>query len=274
MKKIIFIIIISLSSIAAQNFHSPQNKKLFADHLYCEGDYLRAVLEYQEYLNVYSNDTVLFKSAYGYKKINRFDDAAIRFDQISESSPFYNDSKLFFLESLLKQNKFELLAQQEQSASGSNQLKIIYLANLISTDKLIGRKQFMSVFNNAETAQASEFYRYKIDPPYKSILTAGILSALIPGAGKIYTGQISEGLTAFVITSLFAFISYNNFKHDHDIRGWIFAGTGILFYAGNIYGSAVSADNYNHKLNYEYNRNVLEYLESKNFYAEEHDFCK
>src|SRR5690606_34174570 len=137
-------------------------------------------------------------------------------------------------------NKFDLIAQQETPTSGSNQLKIIYLANLISTDKLIGRQQFMSAFDNSETVRASEFYSYKIDPPYKSTLTAGILSALIPGTGKIYTGQISEGLTAFVITSLFTFISYNNFKHDHDIRGWIFAGTGALFYAGNIYGSAVS----------------------------------
>lgn len=273
MKKIIFILLTCLTSITAQNFHSPQNKKLFADHLFCEGDFLRAVLEYQEYPDHIANDTILFKTAYGYKNLERFDEAEIWFNSIPESSVFYDNSKLLFLEALVKQKKFEFVIQQETAATGIDELKIIYLSNLINSNIVIDKHKFISAFKDEEVKEVRKFYEYKIDPPYKSPVAAGILSALIPGSGKIYTGQLSEGLTAFVITSLFAFISYNNFAHDHNVRGWLFAGAGAMFYAGNVYGSAVSAENYNIKIDYEYNRNVLDYLDSKKYYTDDFNFC-
>ena len=34
------------------NFHSPKNKNKFADYLFCEGDYLRAVVEYESIIDV------------------------------------------------------------------------------------------------------------------------------------------------------------------------------------------------------------------------------
>ena len=40
------------------NFHSPENRKKFADDLFCEGDYLRAVEEYESIHEVIKNDTV------------------------------------------------------------------------------------------------------------------------------------------------------------------------------------------------------------------------
>jgi TM2 domain-containing membrane protein YozV len=100
------------------------------------------------------------------------------------------------------------------------------------------------------------------------------MSALIPGSGKIYLGEIGDGITAFIATSLLAFLSYDNFSHNHNFRGWLFAGLGFFFYAGNVYGSVAAAQIYNAKVDYEYNLNLKEYLKSKNYFLEESEFVK
>ncbi len=124
-----------------------------------------------------------------------------------------------------------------------------------------------------EKPEAIDLYDWKKNPSYKSPFLAGVLSSLIPGSGKIYADQLSEGLTALVLNSLFAFLSYNNFKHDHNFRGWVFAGVGAFFYAGNIYGSVSAAHLYNSKMDYEYKEGLKQFLEFNNYFIEDYDFC-
>lgn len=85
----------------------------------------------------------------------------------------------------------------------------------------------------------------------KSMFTAGLLSAIVPGSGKIYAGRMGEGISAFLMTAGMALVTYENFRKD----GWkdpktIFFGTIFTtFYIGNIWGSALSVklirDEYN-----------------------------
>ncbi|MDD4644528.1 MAG: hypothetical protein PHY99_00905 [Bacteroidales bacterium] len=77
----------------------------------------------------------------------------------------------------------------------------------------------------------------------KSPALAGALSAVVPGLGKIYTGQTGSGVSAFLICGALGALSVENGMRD----GWshwstlVFSGLFALFYAGNIYGSMISA---------------------------------
>jgi TM2 domain-containing membrane protein YozV len=274
MIRILLFVIISINFSYSQNFHTPENIKLFADYLFCSKDYLRAVLEYEEYIKHYDNDTVLFKIALGYSKIENYSEAVQRFMNISVQSDYYSSARLEYLKSKLFLEDYNSIIDFSKNNLGNNELKLINMSILLSDKNLPERNNFIFAFENNLRTQIEDFYDYKINPPYKSPLLAGIFSTVVPGSGKLYTNQISEGLTSLLLNGLFAFLSYNNFKNDHTTRGWIFAGVGAFFYAGNIYGSAVSANIYNQRVDYEYKENVKSFLETHNYFIERYEFCK
>ena len=76
MIKSFFFFLISTALIFSQkniiDFHSPENIKIFADYLFCEGDYLRAVEEYESIKNIIVNDTIDFKIMYCYSEIGLY----------------------------------------------------------------------------------------------------------------------------------------------------------------------------------------------------------
>lgn len=273
MMKLFLFFILFIRVINSQDFHSPESRKLFADYLFCTQDYLRATSEYEEYLKFYDNDTSTFKVALGYSLIKSYEEAAKKFSEISTKSNFYHASRLEYLKTQLLLENYAALVKFPPDSNQINELKLINLSILLSDSKILERDKLLNPFLNKEKSEVEMFYKFRKDPPYKSPVIAGLMSAVIPGSGKIYADQLSEGLTALVLNGLFAFLSYNNFKHDHDFRGWIFAGAGTFFYAGNIYGSVAAAKIYNSKLDYEYKEQVLDFLESNNYFIEEYDFC-
>ena len=81
-------------------------------------------------------------------------------------------------------------------------------------------------------------------PDYKekSPLLAGAMSAVIPGSGKIYAGDLRSGVSTFLVVGALGAIAAESWS-KLGIKDWrtitlssIFA----LFYTANIYGSAVS----------------------------------
>lgn len=82
---------------------------------------------------------------------------------------------------------------------------------------------------------------------YKNPFLAAGMSAIIPGAGKLYTKNWKDALIALVAVGSSAFQSYRGFskKGINSAYGWIFGTLAIGFYTGNIYGSHKAAEIYN-----------------------------
>ena len=78
--------------------------------------------------------------------------------------------------------------------------------------------------------------------PKRSAVVAGVLSAIIPGAGKVYSGKLGQGLAAFLeIAALGGATAEYYFRSGPESAGFIIFGTLFsLFYVGNIWGSALS----------------------------------
>jgi len=88
---------------------------------------------------------------------------------------------------------------------------------------------------------------------------AGLFSAVIPGAGKIYTGQIGEGIAAFLTVGSFAAITAENWSKN-GISNWktiTFGTVCSIFYIGNIYGSVASVQVYRNQFNDKQNLTIL-----------------
>jgi tetratricopeptide (TPR) repeat protein len=81
--------------------------------------------------------------------------------------------------------------------------------------------------------------------PRKSELLAGILSAMLPGAGYVYAGRYGDGLTAFLVNALFIAGTATAVSNGWYAAAGITGGIGLPFYLGNIYGSANAARKWN-----------------------------
>jgi TM2 domain-containing membrane protein YozV len=259
------------------DFHSPSNIKIFADHLFCEGDYLRAIEQYELLDNALFDDTIQFKIMLGYSELNLYQYSNEIFNSINEKSIFYPDAYLLTLKNKMITKSRISDARSIQSFNPvqmKNFRKLTAISLLYEDEFKISKKDFLSAFDGDELIAVSSFYDFKVDPQYKSPALAGTLSAIIPGSGKMYVGEWGDGLTALVVTSLFAFLAYDNFQADHQTRAWIFTGLGAFFYAGNIYGSIASAQVFNARIDFEFNNGLKLFLEEQKYFLPDYDFCQ
>lgn len=254
------------------NFFSPYNRLKFGNYLYKDKDYLRAASEFKEYLKINSSDTVQFRLSNSFFKISRFTEAADNFKGLFFSSTLSEEARLMFYESNFFQNNFKTfreLAAQENYLSPKYRKEIERLkftTYFFDNIPLPNENKLLEPFPDSVQSQIAKFYIQKKFPLHKNPTTAVILSTLLPGAGKIYTGEIGDGITALVTTALTAYLAYTNFKAGHQFRGWLFAGMTAFFYGGNIYGSAASAQIYNARIRFDFDKKVRFYFEQRNYF--------
>jgi len=279
----IILLLISPNYSQSENidFNSPTNIRLFADHLYCEEDYLRAIFEYNRLLEFEMNDTLVFKIGLCYSYMHDYLSSTYSFESIPRTSTFYNQSKIEWLKAILLLRDYSgfRLSYQNQFAVENNKYqnegkKLFNFSYLFTDESLPSKEDFLSPFGLYEKGELSKFYNWKNDPPYKNSTIAGIMSAIIPGSGKVYVGDTSDGIVAFLVTGILVFLAYDNFQADHSTRAWIFTGLAALFYGGNIYGSIASAQIHNAKITFEFNESLNIYLQKNNYYSPTYDFCK
>ena len=103
-------------------------------------------------------------------------------------------------------------------------------------------------------------------PKGKNPVKAAWLSTIIPGAGKIYTEDYGDGITAFLFVGVLTYLAVDNFNADHDFRGYLFSALSAYFYAGNIYGSYSSAQIFNVKYRTSIDNDIKKFLESVNYF--------
>ncbi len=283
MKLFCFILVINYS-LSAQNFepvnifYTNESIKRFADYLFCEKDYLRAVSEYKKIVTAES-DTIIFKTALALKSIGNYEASQKHFSQIKSFSLLYDYALIekYSIHYLTEDfNSLRNYQREFDSSSFKKEAKKIFYYSFFSEDIfLFNEEEFSSYFDEDEKDSIKKFYLRKTMPEYKSPVLASILSALLPGAGKIYTENYTDGLFAALITGVLAYLSYDNFKADHQFRGWLFGGLSALFYAGNVYGSAASAKLFNARIDFDFNYDLQLLIKNKNYFLPQYDFiCK
>jgi tetratricopeptide (TPR) repeat protein len=83
--------------------------------------------------------------------------------------------------------------------------------------------------------------------PRRSPAAAGVLSAILPGSGKLYAGRTADGLFSFGLVGTLVLLSGLRFADEgvRSVRGWVYGSFALLFHAGNIYGSVAAAREFN-----------------------------
>lgn len=276
MFKMFYLLICPFIILNAQNnlYHSPDNIRLFADYLFCQNDYLRAIEEYKRLENSDISDTLIFKIGYSYLQINEYNLANKYFDMIEKGSSLRSLAVNYNSLSFYLVKDFTSLRNNNKSNSHLDitDSKKLFLVSSILNENIFPPNDEIIIFDYSDRVFVNDLIVKKKFPDYKSPTVAGILS-IIPGVGKFYTKNYTDGITSFLLTGLFTFLAYDNLRSVHRFRGYFFSVVSAGFYLGNIYGSVVSAYRYNRNYDEKIITETNDYLKQKNYFIKKVDFC-
>ena len=106
-----------------------------------------------------------------------------------------------------------------------------------------------SPFNEKDSRLIDPVKHKNLPSSNRSPLVAGILSAIIPGAGRAYSGRTMDGLMGFWTFYLTGSSAYFSIKEKRTIAGPFFLTVSAIVYLGEIYGAWRSAKYYQKVIN-------------------------
>lgn len=260
---VIFLFIFSTGPIWGQKGDSADNIFGFAESLYEEGDYFRAIGEYKRFIFLNPAapqvENATFRIAESYFHAQRWSEAINAANQFLAK---YRDSPLYFqmlylkgrVEKLDKRydealRTFDALAQTEATEYHAKALYQKALIHLERADWQGARDLLLQVPRDSSIypvalSFAGDVAGEKI-MPRKSPAAAGILAAALPGAGHLYAGRPHDAVVAFLLNGAFIWGAVELFRHDENVAGGILSLFELGWYSGNIYSAISSAHKYN-----------------------------
>lgn len=219
---------------------SPEGIYKFARYLYDQGEFLRAAGEFQRYIFLAHppfgrRDSVLLRIGMCYRKAGKFRKALKYFGKVEgslrEEARYQAGLCYIYL------GNYDTVATWEDA--GPRLRTLIFAARLLDgrweeAQKIVPHEgRWKDILGMGENL------------PRRSPVLAGLLSAVVPGMGKVYCGRTWDGIYSLVTIGTFAWQSYSGFKGRSSLKGWAFGAAAGIFYLGNIYGSAAAAKIYN-----------------------------
>jgi tetratricopeptide (TPR) repeat protein len=256
----------STSSPQSDFYFGPERVLAFAEHLQRQGDFRRAITEYQRYL--FSGETehrsrALYQMGLSFYKLNEPVHAAPHFLEASRvaDTPLLRDSAgLAYAASLLAGETYAAFFDVAATTRFDDPALQVRLTDMVALAHI--RRGEWQLAESVLAASASVQARNQVDVtassmsvlvtrgqnlPRKSPALAGVLSSLVPGAGKVYTNRLEDGLYSLLLVGGASRLAYEGFRNDgkSSTKGWVFGTLGAALYAGNIYGSVVAVRLYN-----------------------------
>jgi TM2 domain-containing membrane protein YozV len=252
MMRHVCISILICAAVFAQQapFRSPKQVEKFANYLFNQREYLRASEQYLLLLPDKTNDTINLRLAKCYIELDTLELADTYLAKIKNGSVAARGAveRYGFL---FENKRYKEIISGFEAHKGLNTFTTHFIHPLYHA--MCWRERLTKPDDSSalgifppKSRDSLLFYRKELFSGEKiSPVTAALLSAIVPGAGKIYTQHYGDAAMALVTTGLFAYLSAYNIQHHHTAKAYIFTTLGGLYYAANIYGSAASAQMYN-----------------------------
>lgn len=255
-KLLILFIFIYSTNVFSQDLYSFENTKKFAEYLAKSGQYDLATREFER-LTFMSpeNDTLKTSLLSMYRRSGKYDEALIRGKQLyPELTSMSASSAVEYGRTLLLKSDYEVAKNfwETNEKLSSADKTILSATSDILQDKYKSANEILKTIKPEDHTLAisyKDLTEQAIAIKRKSPALAGILSAVVPGSGRMYAKDWKDGIVSLFFVGTMAAQSIRGFNKSgmKSTRGWIYGGIGFGFYLGNIYGSVVSAKGYNKK---------------------------
>lgn len=203
----------------------------------------------------HASDTLEYLRGWAGYSARRLEDAAEHFSKVARESSFYDKSLFFNVISNAHLGNFDRSMNLLDSYDGPfKELQSLEKAGIaLLQDK---PEQYLNAATGFTFSQYSmteserqlqDIYSRRYETRGKSPFVAAAASAIVPGLGKIYAGELGEGLSSLLVTGAMAAITAENWSRN-GFTNWktlLFGSLAAAFYIGNIYGNYVSVSIHN-----------------------------
>lgn len=206
----------------------------FANKLYQSKEYYRAISEYKRLIHYFPESAYIEKARFNIGK--SFMAGGERLAAVKYWKKLLEDPSSSEIETQIRWHlgisyldmdmEKPYLLRQEYIEQGMEQFRIL--------------KQM-----NPELTPLYKQWKAMPPPSEKSPLLAGMLSAVIPGSGSLYTNRPQEAFYSFFITGMFYLAALEAYREEDKPLATVFGFFSITFYGGNIYTAINSAHKYN-----------------------------
>lgn len=260
-------VIVLIAFITCTVFGLAQTKQEFAMHLIRDADYYRAISELKE-IRFFSKDAQTkflcsYYIGYSYFRSGKYQLALDELSDITASDSNVSTeikNKSIILSSLCYEglklytySEYELnkLANPYDSLFSYKMTKVLLLTeqkryteckSLLNTFA----EQDKDAYHTSMYDTVLHYINRAENLPYTSPLLAGCMSAIIPGAGQVYSKHYFDGFQAFAFVSAFAYSTYTTYRYEQ-LSGSGHWGSSILliltsaFHLSNIVGAVNTA---------------------------------
>lgn len=242
-------------------YFAPANILKFADHLFAEGEFAAAVAEYKRFLYTEvgvspERARAFFQVGLSLRMLDSPDAAVEAFKAAAAEGmtrAFVRECRVQIAYTYLASGRWHDAdvalkeALPDSTTPTDTTLDNLRGARLLLTTQWRAASEHFARQRTLGQPDASSIELDRIaadglDLRPRSPMLGGVLSAIVPGAGRIYAGRTADGLLSMVAVTLTGWQAYRGFRRDgsESIRGWIFGSIGAFMYVGNVYGSVVS----------------------------------
>jgi TolA-binding protein len=264
-------ILILLSFFRPATLYSAQilidNEKQFqyALHTMQEGDYIRAVTEFERFIHFFPKDPRVPRAQYliglCYMKAKSYEPSRAAFEAVYKrhrAEALGGNALLLIGETYYQQGfpgeaerYFKKVIASYPQASLTNAARYRLGWTLLQAERWReASKVFKGVEENSPLhPSAQDLARKSLmgeELSFKDPAVAGTL-AIIPGLGHVYTNRYKDALISFLINGLLIWATVEAFNESHEVLGCILGFVGLGFYSGNIYSAVSGAHKYNLK---------------------------
>jgi hypothetical protein len=275
MKKIL-IFLFNLSSIhlACAQFNQSFNEQVsFAKYLLKNNmpeDCISLLNNEIKNYSIEQKDTVYNLLGHAYFNNNLYDSSAYYFSNISISNKVFSESSFLSAYSYLMINDYpksiERLRKVDTADMKNKELRDFELSGiyLLQRDTSMFSKESKSFSDSFNDMNEQERSVVKLDNDYKNIrnnsgVLAGMMSAVVPGLGKVYAGKTGQGISSFLPVTLMGLMTWEAYKKAglKSARFILTAAFFTVFYVGDIWGSVLSVSVNRIEKNNEINNQIL-----------------
>lgn len=221
-------------------------------------------------LNPSQRDSLAYLNGWLAYNTKSLDDAARELLSVHNSSPFWVKAQYFGAYCLAYQNQrdsaYAVMYRLPAPDSSFAELRAFQQAGVALLQRRYDRYEhhqrtfrYTSYALSAEEKHFDLYYQKLRTQKHRSPVIAGILSALLPGAGKVYAGKSKQGIAALLPILTLGLLTLEGLRKDgpKSIRFLGFGSLFTVFYAGNIWGSALAVYVQRDEFNRTYDNKIL-----------------
>ncbi|MBM4333874.1 MAG: tetratricopeptide repeat protein [Deltaproteobacteria bacterium] len=242
-----------------------------ADQFFNEGDLEGAIREYKRFLFFFPHsvkaDEALVKIAESYFNGRRWEEAIVICDDLIKKFPSSSlKSKAFLVKGEAMAGKKQypqarvFLQKAQEISPGTptaDEAQLQIARTFLQEEKWKeAAHEFRKIDKKSKLYPKGEYFAQGLDLiqelPQKSPVTAGVLSAVLPGAGQVYTERYGEAVIAFLLNGAFIWGMVASFADENYVVGGILTFFELGWYSANIVNAVNSARKYNRNKKLDY----------------------